>query len=330
MKYGQILAQYAAKGQSMTLEEALHYITEMYMEQCGISISLRTVIYEAGEKLYDLLLENPAWQEKEEIYLFRAMRFFHEDYTLEMYEDYDITSLSKTDWIECCEMVMEELCSEIDAEKQVAIPYKEASCEQKLQAFCWGTSLVLLNFQFWVEASGTIERYFKRYNVYPLPDTLAAKILNLNKDSMILSYEDLVHYKRSIADIWFEKMMLGILSEEIYQKVIQAVEDYSTFMESVNQINEVPIHGHNYSVKQAIYIIENIYRAHEEDGFNELIPSWDKALHECVATLKDATKSETVEDYIEYGEYLLDVMPLLQLHPFKKEGNDIAVGTNAL
>ena len=35
---------------------------------------------------------------------------------------------------------------------------------------------------------------------------------------------------------------------------------------------------HNYTVKQAIYIIENIYRAHEEDGFNELIPSWEKAL----------------------------------------------------
>ncbi len=27
-----------------------------------------------------------------------------------------------------------------------------------------------------------------------------------------------------------------------------------------------------YSPKQAIYIIENIYRLHEEGGYNELIP----------------------------------------------------------
>lgn len=45
MKYQKILEQYAAKASGMTLEEALHHITEMYMDQCGVSISLRTVVY---------------------------------------------------------------------------------------------------------------------------------------------------------------------------------------------------------------------------------------------------------------------------------------------
>ena len=64
MTYTEILKHYADKGMSMTLVEALHHITEMYMEQCGISISLRTVIYEAGEYLYDELLKDDGWKEK--------------------------------------------------------------------------------------------------------------------------------------------------------------------------------------------------------------------------------------------------------------------------
>ena len=144
MKYKSILEQYAAKGGSMKLEEAMHHITEMYMEQCGISASLRTIIYEAGEMLFELLLKDVVWKEKigNEYYLFRAMKYFHDEYTLEKYERYDITYLSDKDREECCEMVIEELCASIDSERQVAIPYETNECEQKLQAFCWGVLLL--------------------------------------------------------------------------------------------------------------------------------------------------------------------------------------------
>jgi len=145
MKYQKIMEQYAAKGKTMTLEEALHHITELYMEQCGISTSLRTVIYEAGEMLFNRLLENPSWRERmgDDDYLFMAMPYFHDDYTLEMYGDYDIGPVWGKDWEECCEMVIEENCTDIDVENQVATPYAEQECEQKLQAFCWGASLLL-------------------------------------------------------------------------------------------------------------------------------------------------------------------------------------------
>ena len=145
MTYTEILKHYADKGMSMTLVEALHHITEMYMEQCGISISLRTVIYEAGEYLYDELLKDDGWKEKmdNEIYLFRAMPFFHDDYTLEKYEDYDITSFSDEEREECWDIVIEENCSSIDIERQEAVPYPEQHCEEKLQAFCRGISLML-------------------------------------------------------------------------------------------------------------------------------------------------------------------------------------------
>ena len=42
----------------------MHHITEMYMDQCGVSISIRTVVYEAGEMLFALLLENPEWKQR--------------------------------------------------------------------------------------------------------------------------------------------------------------------------------------------------------------------------------------------------------------------------
>ena len=65
-----------------------------------------------------------------------------------------------------------------------------------------------------------------------------------------------------------------------------------------------------------MYIIDNIYRAHEEDGFNELIPSWHQALVESLKTLEAQPKSKMIEDYIQYCKYLLDDMQLLELHYF--------------
>ena len=156
MKYQKILEQYAAKGKAITLEEALHHTTEMYMEQCGISVSLRTVIYEAGEMLFSQLLEDPLWQKRmgDDDYLFMAMPYFHNDYTLEQYGDYDIGSVWGREWEKCCEMVIEEQCSDIDVENQAVPPYAEQESEQKLQAFCWGASLLLEKYSstdFWKE-----------------------------------------------------------------------------------------------------------------------------------------------------------------------------------
>lgn len=175
---------------------------------------------------------------------------------------------------------------------------------------------------FWTEVSGPIEHYFKKYNGYPMPNTLAGKILN-NKD-IKLSDSDELHYQREIGGDWYTKAIYGAKSDEIFKEAINAVENYSKFMEECNKIQESSADGLRYSLESAIYIIENIYRAHEEDGYNELIPSWHQALNDCMETLKRSKRTETakdyIEDYIEYCEYLLDVMPLLELHTLDVEG----------
>ena len=169
---------------------------------------------------------------------------------------------------------------------------------------------------YWAEVSGAIEHYFKKHNGYPMPNILASDILNIDSSKIKLSNRDKVHYSREIGGNGeiFEKMIFGAQNDEIFTKALKEVENYGSFMKEANKMNEST--SHHYTVKQAFYIIENIYRAHEEDGFNELIPSWHQGLIDSLDTLNRVTeKNQDILDYISYAEYLLSDMQLLELHP---------------
>ena len=173
-----------------------------------------------------------------------------------------------------------------------------------------------LELHYWTEVSGVIEYYFKKHKGFPMPNTIASKILGVPEDKIILSKKDMVHYDRVIERDRekFTKMIYGIKSEEIFQEAISEFEDYYDFMKVVNNmVNESK--ETKYSVKQAIYIIENLYRMHEEDGLNELIPKWHDALRDSVEALNLVKeKDQTISDYIEYGNYLLSDMQILTLN----------------
>ena len=173
-----------------------------------------------------------------------------------------------------------------------------------------------LELHYWTEVSGVIEYYFKKHNGFPMPNTIASKILGVPEDKIILSKKDMVHYDRVIGRDRekFTKMIYGIKSEEIFQEAMSEFEDYYDFMKEVNKIvNESK--ETKYSVKQAIYIIENLYRMHEEDGLNELIPKWHDALRDSVEILSSTKeRTQTISDYIEYGKYLLSDMQVLTLN----------------
>ena len=175
------------------------------------------------------------------------------------------------------------------------------------------SELVLL---FWAEVSGAIEHYFKKHDGYPMPNTIASKILQVSEKLITPSKKDMVHYDRVIGQDGekFTKMIYGIKSEEIFQEVLSEVEDYYDFMKVVNNmVNESK--ETKYSVKQAIYIIENLYRMHEENGINELTPTWNEALRESMKVLNSTKeRTQTISDYIEYGKYLLSDMQVLTLN----------------
>ena len=173
-----------------------------------------------------------------------------------------------------------------------------------------------LELHYWTEVSGIIEYYFKKHNAFPMPNTIASKILQVDEDQIILSKKDNIHYDRFFGQDRdrFTKMIYGIKSEEIFQEAMSEFEDYYDFMKEVNKIvNESK--ETKYSVKQAIYIIENLYRMHEEDELNELIPKWHDALRDSVEVLNSIKeKTQTISDYIEYGKYLLSDMQVLTLN----------------
>lgn len=173
---------------------------------------------------------------------------------------------------------------------------------------------------YWAEVSGTIEHYFKKYNGYPMPNTLASEILNISSREIHLSKNDKVHYSRRIGDHKYlhEKMIFGIKNDDIFKKAIEEVEDYTKFMEECNRLYE-SMDEDVKKIKRAIYIIENIYRLHEENGFNELIPSWNKSLHDSIRTIESylgmgVYDEVTLNDYIKYGRYLVEDMTVLELH----------------
>lgn len=172
-----------------------------------------------------------------------------------------------------------------------------------------------LELHYWSEVSGAIEHYFKKHNGFPMPNTMAGKILQIPEKDITISNKDMVHYDRPIGKDRevFTKMIFGIKLDEIFQQAMNEVENYYDFMKEVNNmINESK--EFKYSIKQSIYIIENLYRLHEEDKVNELTPKWADALKESMKTLRKSTKNQTISDYIEYGEYLLSDMQILELN----------------
>ena len=177
-------------------------------------------------------------------------------------------------------------------------------------------TILELELHYWTEVSGVIEYYFKKHNGFPMPNTIASKILGVPEDKIILSKKDMVHYDRVIGGDRekFTKMIYVIKSEEIFQEAMSEFEDYYDFMKEVNKIvNESK--ETKYSVKQDIYIIENLYRMHEENGLNELIPKWHDALRESMKVLNSTKeRTQTISDYIEYGKYLLSDMQVLTLN----------------
>lgn len=172
------------------------------------------------------------------------------------------------------------------------------------------------DIRYVVEVSGGIEYYFVSHGCYAIPNVFASDILGVD-DSVIGLLGDGVHYNRVVGSNCdtFTKMLFGIRDEGEFNEIIKEIEKESLFLTD-NRYD---------GYRRAIYIIENIYRKHEEDGFNELIPSWYKALVDSLKVLNNApNKNQTINDYIQYGNYLLDDMQLLQLHKMtlKNREND--------
>lgn len=202
--------------------------------------------------------------------------------------------------------------------KMVAIGCQQNSIGKEALQLIIKDNIENFNLFYWAEVSGAIEHYFKKYDGYPIPNTFASEILGVNDSRITVSNTDKVHYDRTIGENGgqYTKMIFGFKNEDIFERVLKDVDNYSDFMKDVN--TTISESNKTYTLKQVIYIIENIYRAHEEDGFNELVPMWHEALNDCLKVLHNSEQTETVTDYIGYAEYLLRDMQVLKVHRMPK------------
>ena len=174
------------------------------------------------------------------------------------------------------------------------------------------------NFElhYWAEVSGAIEHYFKKHNGYPVPNTMASEILGVPADRIKLYSGDKVHYEKMIGSDgdWYTKMIFGFKDESTFNRILEIVDNYEGFMKEVNNIM-TESNSRIYNVKQAMYIIDNVYRCNEEDGFNEMLPSWYQAILQSIRILESVENCENyIKRYIDSAYYLIEKMPVLKLN----------------
>lgn len=166
---------------------------------------------------------------------------------------------------------------------------------------------------YYVEVSGGIEHYFNEYGCYVIHNSVVSKLLGVS-DDLIYELSDGVHYR--IDGESFEKALYSFNSKEEFYSVLKMIDECEEFM---NEAHKFGI-GSGYNIKQCYYIIDNIYRLHEEEYFYELLPSCHQALLEISIELESHdSESDTISLYKEYAAYLLKHVPVLKLHEMKME-----------
>lgn len=98
------LEVYAKKGESHDIMDALRLLTDAYVDNCGISIGNRTMIYIAAERWFERL----AWQDlplSEQACtssLHKMFPLFSSVYNKECHDEYDICGMQENEYIKCC------------------------------------------------------------------------------------------------------------------------------------------------------------------------------------------------------------------------------------
>lgn len=188
-----------------------------------------------------------------------------------------------------------------------------------------------VSLNYWCEVSGVMEYYFKKHNGYPIPNIFAHEILG--KKDIILSEKDNVHYKRTVAhsSSTFEKMIFGFKTPELYDKVMESVENYYDFREEINRDKTIKEDlSQIFTIQECVDIIERIYTANEDGYLHNLTPSLKHLLETTVNILTTTTEENVYkDDYIEYGNFLLKRLPLVQINEMPKfETSDVFVLNN--
>lgn len=166
------------------------------------------------------------------------------------------------------------------------------------------------NCNYWVEASGPIEHYFKKNAGFPIPNIYAEYLLG--KSGLSLN-ADGFHYCRTIdGDSGYEKIIFGFRDKDFYKKVMTDIEDYG-------ELRQIFLSENDYSgkyediIQRALFFVNRIDEYYD-NGFTEMTPFMHKSLLNAVNILSRQPKDITINSSLKHANFLLQNMPVIQLH----------------
>ena len=106
----ELIESYAKRAENHGIMDALVLLTKAYIDQCGISLGCRTVIYCAAEAWQERLawLDLPLSEMARKEPFVNLMPLITSEYDPEIYDKYDITGMSEEELLRACEMIVRD------------------------------------------------------------------------------------------------------------------------------------------------------------------------------------------------------------------------------
>ena len=166
------IKNFSERGAETDVMEALLLLTRAYIQECGISMGNRTVVYNAA----DAWLEKLAWLDlplsamaRTEPFV-KIMPYITEEYSPEDYDEYDIIGMNDDELLRCCSEII----------------YDREFDEKTLEVLCWGIRQCVTHKNFTpaaVEATAS--------DGTPLKGLLTSQNLHGTYLTMLEPYKDL-------------------------------------------------------------------------------------------------------------------------------------------
>lgn len=170
----------------------------------------------------------------------------------------------------------------------------------------------------WMEVSGPIEHYMKKYNGFPLPNYLAAKQLSKSPDKVALS-TDCFHYSRVIGSSGspVEKVIFGFRNDEIAQQVLN--DTTYEFKRAQFNMTEAILKKETIDIStidDAVNFADQLEDWFDEGGKRDMSPAMRTALDASLVILNSNRESRKyIARYIKMVEFLRDNIHVMT--PFK-------------
>ena len=163
----------------------------------------------------------------------------------------------------------------------------------------------------WGEVSRSVEKYFKKFEGYPLPNSLVAEVLKKNSNDIEMS-KDGFHYKRKIGknSEATEKVVYGFPSQDVADRAM-ASANYEIERHKLNMqlINEDEPSKRELSFDGACSFVDQLSDLYDDEGWRQLTPGLSAMLDQSIEVIKkNAEQEKWIQMTLDNALYLREHM----------------------